>query len=76
MKKIKFFTNIPAPYRIEFFNKLGKKVDLTVVFEAERNNSLNRNWYSGKIETFKAVFLKKGAIEEKRVNFKIFRWLR
>lgn len=72
MKKIKFFTNIPAPYRIEFFNKLGKKVDLTVVFEAERNNSLNRNWYSGKIETFKAVFLKKGAIEEKRVNFKIF----
>lgn len=26
-------TNIPSPYRVKFFNELGTKCDLTVVFE-------------------------------------------
>ena len=34
-KKIKvlFLTNIPSPYRNDFFNELGKKCDLTVLYE-------------------------------------------
>ena len=35
MKKILFITNIPAPYRIDFYNELGKYFDLTVLFEAK-----------------------------------------
>ena len=35
MKKILFITNIPAPYRIDFYNELGKCFDLTVIFEAK-----------------------------------------
>ena len=33
MKKILYFTNLPAPYKVEFFNHLSKLVDLTVIFE-------------------------------------------
>ena len=34
MKKVLFVTNIPSPYRVDFYNQLGKFVDLTVIFEA------------------------------------------
>ena len=30
--RVLYITNIPAPYKIVFFNELGKKLDLTVVF--------------------------------------------
>lgn len=35
MKKVLFITNIPAPYRIDFYNELGKMVELTVIFEVK-----------------------------------------
>lgn len=70
-----FISNIPSPYRLDFFNELGKYIDLTVLFEAERNYDLNEKWYTDSVKTFKAVFLKKGAIEEKKINFAIIRFL-
>lgn len=33
--KILWLTNIPSPYRVKFFNELGKKCELTVLFEKE-----------------------------------------
>lgn len=36
MMKILWLTNIPSPYRVKFFNELGTKCDLTVVFEKRR----------------------------------------
>ncbi|MFQ9669087.1 glycosyltransferase family 4 protein [Thomasclavelia spiroformis] len=74
--KIRFFSNIPSPYRIDFFNMLGKKVDLEVIFEAEKAPIINNKWYSeNAIKSFKAVFLKKGTIEEKKVNFRILQYV-
>jgi len=73
--KLLIIINIPSPYRLVFFNELGKKIDLTVLFEVERNYALNEKWYTDKILNFKGIFLKAGAIEEKKVNFKIFRYL-
>lgn len=42
--KILFLTNLPSPYKVDFFNQLGKLCDLTVIFE--RNTATNRdvNW--------------------------------
>ena len=74
--KLLIVTNIPAPYRLDFFNELGKYCDLTVLFEAERNYALNKAWYTDKITNFKAEFLKRGAIEEKKVNPAIFKFLK
>ena len=34
MKKVLFVTNIPSPYRVDFYNQLVKFVELTVIFEA------------------------------------------
>ena len=32
MKKVLFLTNIPSPYRVKFFDELGKNYDVTVLF--------------------------------------------
>ena len=32
MKKVLFITNLPSPYRVAFFDELGKSVDFTVVY--------------------------------------------
>ena len=40
--KILFINNIPAPYKIDFFNQLAKKEDITVIFE--RRKAKDRQW--------------------------------
>ncbi|MCX8128919.1 MAG: glycosyltransferase family 4 protein [Clostridia bacterium] len=42
MLRVLYITNIPTPYRIDFWNELGKHVDLTVWFEAA--NYKHRKW--------------------------------
>lgn len=54
-----YFTNIPAPYTVEFFNELGKKVDLTVIFEDTSSSDREGSWYSNNFNTFKAFFYHK-----------------
>ncbi len=56
-KKILFITNIPAPYRVEFFNELGKLVDLTVLFEAKTTKAASFNYNLDRTLNFHAVFL-------------------
>lgn len=74
--KVRYFTNIPSPYRINFFNELGKKCDLEVVFEAEKAPKINNDWYKdNNILNFTPVFLKKGIIEEKKINLKILKYV-
>lgn len=55
--KILFLTNLPSPYRIDFFNEIGKKTDLTVVFERETASNRNIKWKSQKERYFKEVYL-------------------
>lgn len=75
MKKILFLTNIPAPYRIDFFNALGRRCELTVLFEARRAAGIRFNWNEDSIRHFKAVFLSDGEINEQKVDRKVFRFL-
>lgn len=59
-KKIKvlWLTNIPSPYRVDFFNEFGKYCDLTVLFEKKASTERNKSWQDYTISNFKAVFLK------------------
>ena len=51
-------TNIPAPYRVEFFNQLSKRCDLTVFFEEENNKVRNKAWFKNNHYEFKYIFFK------------------
>lgn len=57
--KVLFFTNIPSPYRVDFFNELGKHCDLTVLYERCDADDREASWLNreGNLN-FKAVFLK------------------
>ncbi len=76
--RVLYITNIPAPYKIDFFNELGKKLDLTVVFEAKgaSNHGIKFNYNLETIQTFKAVFLSEDDIKEKTVDWKIIKYLK
>ena len=55
--KVLFYTNIPTPYRLDFFNLLGQHVELTAVFTQHRSE--NVGWIQGRehIRNFQAIFL-------------------
>lgn len=42
--KVLFITNLPSPYRIDFFNEFGKHCDLTVLYERHSALDRNENW--------------------------------
>lgn len=58
MKKTLFLTNIPVPYRMNFFNELGKYVDLTVVFERTHAKTREDSWLESKCKNFRGIFMK------------------
>lgn len=58
MLKVLFLTNIPSPYRVDFFNELGKQCELTVAFEGKTATDRNDKWKADIDKHFNAVFLK------------------
>lgn len=56
--KILFLTNIPSPYRVDFFNELGKHCDLTVVFEKKFSSERDENWKKFSFKNFRGCILK------------------
>lgn len=56
--RILWLTNIPSPYRVNFFNQLGKYCDLTVLFENKSSKERDVSWKNFEARSFKAVFLK------------------
>lgn len=56
--KVLFLTNIPTPYRVNFFNELGKKCDLTVLFERKGYVTRDKSWLDYKFETFRGIISK------------------
>lgn len=57
--KILYLTNLPSPYRVDFFNELVRcGIDVTVLFE--RNNAQNRDkkWRSEEKVLFQEIYLK------------------
>ena len=55
-KRVLYLTNIPSPYRVEFFNELTKYMDVTVAFELRNAKNRDEAWQSGENYKFKAVF--------------------
>ncbi len=54
--KILFVTNVPSPYRVDFFNELGKFCELTVCYERKTASDRNSKWGNSIAKNFKEVF--------------------
>lgn len=59
--KVLFTTDVPASYRVQFFNELGKCCELTVLFEkkAEEIRTRSKGWIGEEYKNFRAVFMNK-----------------
>ena len=57
MKKILFATNVPSPYRVDFFNELGKYCDLTVCFERQSASDRDKKWVGAQVQSFTPIYL-------------------
>lgn len=53
-----YLTNIPAPYRVKFFNELGKKCNLTVLYEMQQAKDRDESWTNYNDEFYKKKQLK------------------
>lgn len=56
--RVLFLTNVPSPYRVNFFNELGKKCDLTVIFEKSFSDERDASWKNYKFNNFKGIILR------------------
>ena len=46
--KILFITDIPSPYRVDFFNELNQYCNLTVIFERKYSGTREITWIKNK----------------------------
>ena len=76
MMKVLYLTGIPSPYRVDLFNKMGKLCDLEVVFLAEYQADRNKEWQTVKPESFQAVFINKGSLQDNKIDFGIKKYLK
>jgi glycosyltransferase involved in cell wall biosynthesis len=75
--KVLWLSNVPSPYRVDFFNRLGDKTDLTVLFEMDSATDRHENWASGAFKSFKGVVLKGFRTSaDKALCFSILHWLK
>src|SRR5574344_872948 len=65
--KVLYMTNVPAPYRVDFFNLLGLEVELTVTFDESNKGHeydiRNQKWFNSNFKNFNAVFLNNNKIK-------------
>ncbi len=56
--KVLVLTNIPSPYRVDFFNELTKYCELTVLYERNNAKTRDANWLKADNIKFNIEYLK------------------
>ena len=75
--KILFITNIPSPYRIDFFTEFGKYCELTVLFEKAGSDERDQSWNKHSFNHFNGIFLKGKATDvDKAISFEVLQYIR
>lgn len=79
MKRILFLTNYASPYRVRFFDELGKSAEVTVLYSDRRGQITHRDgkWFEAGQGGFQSVQLG-GAVGRGRkpMCFGVLRWLK
>lgn len=76
--KVLLTTNIPSPYMVDYLDCLGKKCELTALFEMESATDRDKQWY-GTIQSksFRSVFLNaKRITAETGLSFRILKYIK
>ncbi len=77
MKQVLFVTNYPSPYRVNFFDELGKRTRLTVLYFAKPTAYRDENWFVESSGGFEAVQLeKKVSLGGKTLCLDVIDWLK
>ena len=79
MKRVLFLTNYPSPYRVRFFDEMGKRMEVTVLFADRIEDKKHRNsgWYVPSDGHFQTVQLKKTCtVKSNSLCLKVTKWLK
>lgn len=80
MKRVLFLTNYAAPYRVSFFDTLGKSMDVTVLFSERIEDQKHRSadWFIQEQGNFQLVQLSRRAarIGGKNLCLDVIDWLK
>ena len=77
--RVLFLTNYPSPYRVRFFDELGKRMEVTVLFADRIEDKKHRNagWYVPSQGSFRTVQLKKTfAVKSNSLCLEVIKWLK
>lgn len=70
LERILFLTNLPTPYRVDFYNAFSQYCHLTVIFEGKRFKQQKFNWIDEKLFNFKYYFADEW-LNEQKIKWKI-----
>jgi glycosyltransferase involved in cell wall biosynthesis len=74
--KILWITNIPSPYRVDFFNGLGRYCDLTVLFEKPSSKERDASWNKFDFKSFNGIILEGIEIDtDKSLSLTVIKYL-
>ena len=59
--KVLYITNIPSPYRVDFFNKIADKCKLKVIFDSMSAKDRSNDWFDNARIKFKYSVIKSGS---------------
>ena len=79
MKRVLFLTNYPSPYRVHFFDELGKYMDVTVLYSDRVEDMKHRNaaWFEEGEHGFQTVRLTpKLRVGRRYLCFDVLPWLK
>ena len=79
MKRVLFLTNYPSPYRVHFFDELGKYMDVTVLYSDRVEDIKHRNaaWFEEGDHGFRAVRLTpRFRVGRRYLCFDVIPWLK
>lgn len=74
--KVLWLTNIPSPYRVQFFNELGKYCDLTVLFEKSTSTERDTTWKNYECINFEGIVLTgKDVSVDQAISLEVIKYL-
>lgn len=76
--KVVYLTNLPSPYRVDFFNEICRGgVDLTVIFERQNASDRDGKWKSTETVLYKEIYLKSIKVKgERSISLEAIRYIR